>query len=252
MPVHRMKKVWKYCTYNVPFFILILILFGIPNHFFTELSDSHRLLLVILGFIVNSLILGYGMTITRDRINDGIRLPKIMIKDVLVLGIKSSIVTFIYFYIQGYVLDFVSSPLDFPVFELEDMLLELPETIHMLFSHNPFDTLFFVVVGAILFYATTFFMEIALARLADTGSIISAFNLLEIKKDIDIAGWKHYAKDYTFMIVAIVLFLSLEYIVFPINILNIVFNILLELLAFVTQFMGIGAIYAEIKAKKSE
>lgn len=252
MPVHRMKKAWRYCTYNVPFFILILILFGIPNHFFTELSDSHRLLLVILGFIVNSLILGYGMTITRDRINDGVRLPKIMIKDVLFLGIKSSIVTFIYFYIQWHVLDFVSSPLDFPVFELEDMLLELPETIHMLFSHNPFDTLFFVVVGAILFYATTFFMEIALARLADTGSIISAFNLLEIKKDIDIVGWKHYAKDYTFMIVAIVLFLSLEYIVFPINIINIVFNILLELLAFVTQFIGIGAIYAEIKAKKSE
>ena len=252
MPLHRMKKAWNYCTYNVPFFIFILILFGIPNHFYEYLFDSHILIVFLFGYLVNFFILGYGMTITRDRINDGVRLPKIMIKDVLILGIKSTIVTSIYFYIQWVILHFVSSPLDFPVFELEDMLLELPETIHMLFSHNPIDALVFVVVGAILFYVTTFFMEIALARLADTGNILAAFNLKEIKKDIDIAGWRHYAKDYTFMIIAIVLFFSFEHMNFQIDFLNVIWEILLDLLAFVTQFMGIGAIYAEIKAKKSE
>lgn len=252
MPFGRMKKVWKYCTYNVPFFILILILLGIPNHVYGILTESHILFLFIFGFMVNFLILGYGLTITRDRINEGVRLPKIMIKDVLILGIKSAIVTSIYFYSQWIILHFVSSPLGFPVFELEDMLIKLPETIHMLFSHNPVDTLFFVVVGAMLFYITTFFMEIALARLADTGSILSAFNFKEIKKDIDIAGWRHYAKDYTFMIIAIVLFFSLEYIVLPIDFLNYFWEVILDFLAFVTQFMGIGSIYAEIKSKKSE
>ncbi len=191
------------------------------------------------------------MTIARDRMNNGIRLPKIMIKDIVFLGIKSYIDFTVYLTVQGFILDLISSPLAFPEFNLEEMLIELPETVHHLFSHNPMDTLIFIIVGSVLFYITTFFMEIALARLADSGSMKSAFNLVNIKRDIDTAGWWDYAKEYTNIVLAIVLFAALKYIVIPNYILDLIWDVLLNLFMFVTQFLGIGIIYSVIKEKKS-
>ena len=115
---------------------------------------------------------------------------------------------------NGFILDLVCSPLDFPEFDLEEMLLDFPETINTLISHNPVDAASFIIMGAIIFYVTTFFMEIALARLADTGSIVAAFNLPEIKKDIDILGWKNYVKEYTAIILAIVLISVILFLIF--------------------------------------
>ena len=103
------------------------------------------------------MVLGYGLTITRDVINGGIRLPKIMIKNVVVLGIKSIIVYLIYFFVQAIILGVISNPLNFPEFDLEDLLLQLPETIKLFFSHSPTDAFIFIVLGAIVFYITTFF-----------------------------------------------------------------------------------------------
>lgn len=165
MPLFKMKKVWTYCTYNKPFFLLILLLYGILNfiqYIYGDTGDSWILLII---FAVSILITGYGMTITHDRINNGVRLPKIIIKDVIVLGVKSYIVFIVYLFIQGTVLDWISSPFNFPRFELEDMLLDLPNTLNMLISHNHVHAIIFVVVGSILFYITSFFMEIAIARI---------------------------------------------------------------------------------------
>ncbi len=39
-------------------------------------------------------------------------------------------------------------------------------------------------------------MEISLARLADGGSLLGAFNLASIKRCIDTIGWRHYTLDY--------------------------------------------------------
>ena len=94
-------------------------------------------------------------------------------------------------------------------------------------------------------------MEIALARLADSGSMKSAFNLVNIKRDIDTAGWWDYAKEYTNIVLAIVLFAALKYIVIPNYILDLIWDVLLNLFMFVTQFLGIGIIYSVIKEKKS-
>lgn len=252
MPLKKMKKVWTYCTYNKPFFLLILILYGILNFIQDVYGDTGDDGMLLILFAVSILIIGYGMTITRDRINNGVRLPKITIKDVMVLGVKSYIVFIVYLFIQGTILDWIFSPFNFPSFELEDMLLDLPNTINMLISHNHLHAMIFVVVGSILFYITSFFMEIAIARLADTGRILSAFNLSGIKNNIDTIGWRHYTKDYTLIILAIFLFGSLGYVEIPNIILNYIWMIILNFLIFVTQFLGIGAIYSEIKGNESK
>ena len=158
MPLVKMKKVWTYCTYNKPFFLLILLLYGILNFFQDVYGDTGDSWILLIIFAVSILITGYGMTITHDRINNGVRLPKIIIKDVIVLGVKSYIVFIVYLFIQGTVLDWISSPFNFPRFELEDMLLDLPNTMNMLISHNHVHAIIFVVVGSILFYITSFFM----------------------------------------------------------------------------------------------
>lgn len=247
MPLVKMKKVWTYCTYNKPFFMLILLLYGILNFFQDVYGDTGDGWMLLILFAVSILIIGYGMTITRDRIKNGVRLPKINIKDVIVLGVKSYIVFIVYLFIQGSILDWIFSPFNFPSFELEEMLLDLPNTLNMLISHNHVHAIIFVVVGTILFYITSFFMEIAIARLADTGRILSSFNLSGIKNNIDTIGWVHYTKEYTLIILAIVLFGSLSYVKIPNLILNYIWVIILNFLMFTTQFLGIGAIYSEIK-----
>lgn len=252
MPLHKMKKVWDYCTYNKPFFIFILLVFGALNYLVSYYESSTRLVTAIAVLLINIFIAGYGMTIARDRINGGVRLPKILIKDILVLGLKSSFVGVLYLFIQAYIMYLIAQPLGFPPFDLEEMVMQLPKTINMLFSHNPVNTLIFIFMSAVFFYVTAFFMEIALARLADTGGIISSFNLWSIKKDIDLIGWKFYIKEYTLLVVAMVLFTLLKIPVIPVSCLNYVWGIMLDLFIFTTQFLGIGAIYYEIKKAKQD
>ena len=119
-PLVKLKKVWNYCTYNKPFFILVLILFVILN-FLQDYYEPDKMGIVYL-FFFNIFILGYWMTVTRDRINGGVRLPKILVKDVLNLGIKSTVVYVVYATVQGFVLDLVSSPMNFPDTQLSAIL----------------------------------------------------------------------------------------------------------------------------------
>ena len=253
MPHIIFKRVIDYCTYNKKYFAFIVILLFISSLFQNCVayytSFSVWFLLQIVVFVSVS---GYGMLITRSRIRHGVRLPKIEIKKIIVFGIKSSIVIWIYFAFQSLILDFISNILDFPAFDFEDMLLELPETLNMLYSHNPIDTIIFVVVGTILFYITTFFMEIALAKLADTNSFSSAFDLKSIKRSIDVIGWRNYAKEYTMIIFVIVV---LSYVVsrdLPSLLLDSIVDMILSFLIFVTQYLGIGAVYCKIKDLESE
>jgi len=252
MPLYRMKKVWEYSTYNKLFFLLILLLCCVWVFFDLYFEDVDSIQAFFIALIMDIAFFGYGLSITRDIMNYGVRLPKIMFKDVLILGFKSVFVYSIYVGIQGYILDFICSPLDFPHFDLEDMLIDTSETIHLLYSHNPVDTLVFIVVGAVLFYITVFFMEIALARLADTGSLKSALDVMGIKKDIDTIGWRNYAKDYTFIVLAMVFFAYLTVIQIPFDILNFVWGVFAALLMFITQFWGIGFIYRTVKEKEKE
>ena len=162
MPHIIIKKVWDYCSYNKKFLLFILVLLFISSliqNYVRMQGDYYDwILLKIIVFIIVS---GYGLSITQSRINHGKELPKINVKDIILLGIKSSIVTAIYLFVQGFILSFVCSTLGFPLFDLEELLFNWSDTIHMFFQHEPVNTILFIVFGSILFYITTFFMEIA-------------------------------------------------------------------------------------------
>ena len=115
-------------------------MFLISEFILGKYDEINTIEVFIIISVVSIVLYGYGMTIARDRMNNGIRLPKIMIKDIVFLGIKSYIDFTVYLTVQGFILDLISSPLAFPEFNLEEMLIELPETVHHLFSHNPMDT----------------------------------------------------------------------------------------------------------------
>lgn len=250
MPITIIKKVYDYCTYNKKYFafifVLLLISSAIREYFY---NNYDNVTLIFIRILTSIIVFGYGMCITRDRINEGIRLPKIVIKDILYLGIKCSIVYSVYIIVQGFILDIACRPLDFPPFNLEEMLLELPETLNMLYGHDPTNTIIFIIVGSILFYISAFFMEIGLARLADSRSILSAFNILAIKRNIDDFGWRNYIKDYTLIIVTIVILTYIQSINFPHSTINYLIEMILSIMIFATQYLGIGAVYCDIKKK---
>ena len=105
MPIVKLKRVWDYCSYNKPFFAFIAVLMFIIGLISSYASDYLSLdWRMVVDWIISILLTGYGLSITRDRINHGYRLPKIIPKDVLILGIKGSIVYTVYIAGQIFIL----------------------------------------------------------------------------------------------------------------------------------------------------
>ena len=111
MPIVKLKRVWDYCSYNKPFFAFIAVLMFIIGLISSYASDYLSLdWRMVVDWSISILLTGYGLSITRDRINHGYRLPKIIPKDVLILGIKGSIVYTVYIAGQIFILYSNSSP----------------------------------------------------------------------------------------------------------------------------------------------
>lgn len=251
MLVDIIKNIWKYTTYNKPFLLIILFLFFVfclLMQIFDEMRSTYALLLSMIPYIFIS---GYGMIITKDVMNNGKRLPKIFFKDVVVLGIKSTVVATVYFYVQLIIFVFISSLFGFPAIDFEDLVFDFLETVPLLFNHDLVATVIFLGVGFLVFYFIAFFMEMALAKLADTGSILEAFHLRNIKKTIDVIGWGLYAKHYTVIILLLGVFSLLINIDVPFFVFDYIFKVFLILLLFITQYWGIGALYGIFKRKQS-
>lgn len=251
MPLFKLKKVFEYCTSNKPVFLLVLFFLFVSNSandFFMECMKNYSLagipVIIILIFLS-----GYGMLITRDRVNEGHELPKLMFKDLLVLGIKAMIVYGIFFVLQYYILYFTSNIFDFPFFDLEGLLWDFDQTINMFLVNEPLHSLEFVFIGGFVFYITTFFYEMGLAMLADTNSILSALNLVAIYKNIRIFGVRHYIVDYTSIVIAIFILTYLGSIQFQIFWFDSLLRTFFGVLVLATQYLGIGSIYAEVKHK---
>ncbi len=239
---------------DIPYFIFILVLIFIINtigDFSGSYMDSYYMVFFING-IVSVVILGYGVLITKDRINHGHKLPRIVVKDVLVLGIKSLFVYIAFFLIQTLVFTITSQIFDIPMFDLEDLLMNFEDTVHMFVVNEAFHSLIFVVVGGLAFYVTTFFVEISLAMLADTNSLLLSFNLVSLSKKIRVIGFKTYILDCTSIILAIIILSYLQHIAIPIFWLDQIWETVLGFLIFATQYLGIGALYADIKDKELE
>ena len=253
MPLLKLKKVFEYCSYNVVFFIFIcLIIFllnSIPdyskNYFNSDIQN-------IIGILILILLNGYGMIIARDRINHGYRLPKIIPRDVINLGVKSTIVYGFFTLIQTALLYLTSMAFDLPRFDLHHLLLNYNETINMFFTNSPEFLLTFIFAGGLVFYFTTFFAEVSLARLADTKSFFAAFNFPAIWRSIKIFGFRNYIRDYTSLILAIVILTFIQYISLPDIMLENLWKMIFGFLIFATQYLGIGAVYCDIKDAEME
>jgi len=97
---------------------------------------------------------------------------------------------------------------------------------------------------------TVFFMEIALARLADGGRLKDAFDFKEIKNIIDVIGWKEYFIDYTKIILSIVILVSINILSINYGVIGILIGVITDILAFTVEYRGIGNIYREYKLQK--
>lgn len=137
--------------------------------------------------------------------------------------------------------------LNFPEFDLEEIILELSETITLFFEHDPLSFILFIVLGLLTVYGTVFFMEIALARLADGGKLRDAFDFRGIKHTIDIIGWKEYTIDYTKIVLAVVILIFLNGVFKSYGGISIFAGVITDMLAFVVEYRGIGNIYREYK-----
>ncbi len=163
------------------------------------------------------------------------------------LGFKGFIVYSFYLTIQASALFLLSKYLNFPPFDLEEMILYLGETVELFFEHDPISFIIFILAGLIIVYVTIFFMEISLAKLADGEHLKDAFDFREIKHVIETIGWNNYAIDYTKIVLALVILISINIFFTRYNGLNIIMGVITDILAFLVEYRGIGNIYREYK-----
>lgn len=248
MPLFKLKRVWDYCSYNIVFFIFIcLIIFFfnlLPDYSMDYFGEDVEMIVEILVLIFLN---GYGMLIAHDRINHGYRLPKIVLGDVISLGIKASIVYAFYVCFQTAMVSCTAYFFDVPMFDLHELLLNFNETAYMFLTNSPEHMLTFILIGGVVFYITTFWAEIGLARLADTKNFFAAFDFPAIYRSIRIFGFRNYIRDYTTLILAITLLTIIKSITLNDLALDSLWEMIFGFLIFATQYLGIGAVYCDIK-----
>ena len=253
MPVKRLKYTFNYIKPNIPSFILFLIIISVLNLFQKSMylfSYKKMIIPLLIITILSSIMYGYGLSITRNIINNGGSLPKLEFFKSFVLGIKSVIIIVIYGSIQMIIFWIVSKLFDFPFIEIEEGAIHISNVSSLFYSHGSIDIILFGIFVVLTFYVSTFFLEIALARLADKKSLLSALNFKSVLNCIDTIGWIHYMGDYTKLILAIIILAYLKYGVDFILVDNLIFDLIIGVLIFIVQYIGIGMIYKEYKIKK--
>ena len=252
MPLKRLKYSVDYCRANPIGFLIILFLIWSIN-FMNSYADTHtikyKVIFYTLALLATIFMYGYGLAITKDTIRNGEKLPIIKLKQCAVFGIKASLMITLYSLIEGFLLYDLSTRFYLPEFHLKFAASHLIETLQLYYWHNPVSTIEFIVVSIMVTYIVAFFMEISLARLADKNSILDSLNVAALVKCINTIGWGHYAIDYTKLILAISI---LAYMKFGLNIMvsHPIIDLIIGLLIFIIQYIGIGRIYHEYKVKK--
>ena len=253
MPLKRLKYTFDYCRANPIGFLIVLFLIWSIN-FMNNYADAHtikyKLIFYPLVCLATLFMYGYGLAITKDIIRNGEKLPIIKLKQCTVFGIKASLMIILYSLIEGFLLYDLSTRFYLPEFHLRFAVSHLTETLKLYYWHNPVSTIEFIVVSIMVTYIVAFFLEISLARLADGGRLLGAFNLLSIKRCIDTIGWRHYTADYTKIMLSIAILAYLQYGIDMFGLFNEIIDLIIGLLIFAIEFIGIGTIYQEYKIKK--
>ena len=248
MPNEILKGSVRYCTGNKTFFIYVFVQFLI----FECITNKVGGIMKTTSLIVLLVVLGYGLKVTQDVINGGTSLPKIKLNELINFGLKGIVIYTFYLTIQASALGLVSLIFRFPEFDLEELILELHETIALFYEHDPISFILFIILGLLIVYGTIFFMEIALAILADGGKLKEAFDFPRIKNTIEIIGWKEYAADYTKIVAAVVILVFINGLFKSYGWISIIVGVITDMLAFTVEYRGIGKIYGEYKELTNE
>lgn len=254
MPLKRLKFTGDYTVSNIRNFIIILLLILVSNIIksnYNPMNDDMLYIPYILIALLTLITQGYGLLVTKDTMYEGTKLPDIKIWKSIVLGIKSFIVVIIYSSIQITVFSLVADIFDFPYIQIGEGTIHLENISTLFYNHGSVDTILFAIFVIVVMYTFTFFMEISLARLADKEKLSSALNILSIGKCINTIGWIHYASDYTKLIMAIAILAYIKYGMDFILVDNLIMDLIIGVLIFIIQFIGIGAIYKEYKIKSA-
>ena len=248
MPNQMLKGTVKYCIENKLFFIFVFVQFFL----FECITNNVGGILKSTSLIVLFVVLGYGLKVTQDVINGGTCLPKIKLRELTNFGLKGIVVYTFYLTVQASILGLISLKLNFPEFDLEEIILNLPETISLFYEHDPISFILFIVLGLLTVYGTVFFMEIALAKLADGGKLKEAFDFREIKHIIDTIGWKDYAEDYTKIVASVIILIFINGIFTSYGGISIIVCVITDIFAFTVEYRGIGNIYRGYKQLVSD
>ena len=237
----------KYATKNKAFFIYTLLIITLLE-WTLDVSEGYLLYSAIIYLFV---LVGYGLKVTKDVIDGGDCLPTISLKELFNFGCKGSIVYIFYIGVQYLLLSIMCGLLNFKDFDLEDLIVEFHETIHMFLTHDIVSFILFIVLGVIIVYATMFFTKIGLGTLANGGSIKDAFNFSRIRHILDIIGLKEYIIDYSKIILSVVILMFINKIFDPFGTVNIIVGVVTNFLIFIIEFRGVGLIYKEYLELKS-
>ena len=243
MPNEMLKGSVRYCTGNKIFFLYVFAQFLI----FECITNKVGGIMKTTSLIVLLVVLGYGLKVTQDVINGGESLPKIKLKELVDFGVKGIVIYTFYLTIQSSALGLISLKMNFPEFELEEMILNLHETVELFLEHDPISFIIFIILGLLIVYGTIFFMEIALAILADGGKLKEAFDFPRIKKIIQTIGWKEYAADYTKIVASVVILVFINGLFKQYGWISIIIGVITDMLAFLVEYRGIGMIYKGYK-----
>lgn len=247
MTLEILKGSIRYATKNKAFFIYTLIIITLLEYTI-DFGEGYIFYTAIIELFV---LVGYGLKVTKDVIDGGDCLPTLTLKELFNFGYKGSIIYVFYIGLQFILIRIICAIFNFPNFDIEDLIVEFHETIHMFLTHDIASFVLFVLFGILIVYATMFFTKIALGTLADGGSIKDAFNFSRIRRILDIIGLKEYVIDYSKIILSVVILMFINKIFDSTGILSVIVGIVANFLIFIIEFRGVGLIYREYLELKS-
>lgn len=169
------------------------------------------LIFIILAVLTVLVLSGYEINIIKTGIDLKERAPGIDLKNNLVMGIKAVIVSVVCFIVPMIIMLFVAFLTKLPG-DLINIAREFNQTAinyntfsilpQKILAHLFGSMLTIIIVGVILFVLFSFIQYMANARLANTGSLSEALNIIEAVKDISRIG-------FTKVIVTIILIIAI-------------------------------------------
>ena len=164
----------------------------------TVLTDNYAALLIagIIAIIFAIIMLGYNLNVIKAGIKKSEELPGLDLKNQFVLGIKSIIVSLIYYIIPLIITIILAFVMNIPgrMIELITNIIGNSPDVSRSIIESAATTDFFVALGlfsiitAIIFIIFTFFAFVGSCRLANTDSIKIAVNFKEAFADLKAIG----------------------------------------------------------------